>query len=93
MSKNKEYKYTTHHLLPRSRNGNSEKQNLVSLREGYHDAIHRLFANQLIAEQLITTLDISSKALRPDVKEWLLEVLNTRDINNIYDRYDEGVIK
>jgi hypothetical protein len=47
----------------------------------------------LIAQQLITTLDISSKALRPDVKQWLLEVLNTRDINNIYDRYDEGVIK
>lgn len=93
MSKNKEHVYTTHHLLPRSQWWNSEKQNLVRLRDWYHDAIHRLFSNQLIAQQLITTLDISSKALRPDVKEWLLEVLNTRDINNIYDRYDEGVIK
>jgi hypothetical protein len=89
MSKNKEYKYTTHHLLPRSRNGNSEKQNLVSLREGYHDAIHRLFANQLIAEQLITTINISSKALRPDVKQWLLDVLNSRDITDINEWYDD----
>lgn len=93
MSKNKEYKYTTHHLLPRSRNGNSEKQNLVSLREGYHDAIHRLFANQLIAEQLITTINISSKALRPDVKQWLLDVLNSRDITDINEWYDDWVIK
>jgi hypothetical protein len=89
MSKNKEYKYTTHHLLPRSRNGNSEKQNLVSLREGYHDAIHRLFANQLIAERLITTINISSKALRPDVKQWLLDVLNSRDITDINEWYDD----
>ena len=93
MSKNKEHKYTVHHLLPRSQWGNNESQNLVSLREGYHDAIHRLFNNQLIAQQLLTTLDISAKALRPDVVEWLVEVLNTRDIDNIYDRYDEWVIK
>lgn len=93
MSKNKEHKYTVHHLLPRSQWGNSEKQNLVSLRDGYHDAIHRLFANQLIAEQLITTINISSKALRPDVKQWLLDVLNSRDITDIYDWYDERVIK
>ena len=65
----------------------------MSLRGGYHDAIHRLFANQLIAEQLITTINISSKALRPDVKQWLLDVLNSRDITDIYDWYDERVIK
>ena len=93
MSKNKEHIYTTHHILPRSRDGNSEKQNLVSLREGYHDAIHRLFANQLIAEQLITTINISSKALRPEVRQWLLEVLNSRDVSDPMQRYKKEVIK
>ena len=65
----------------------------MSLRDGYHDAIHRLFANQLIAEQLITTINISSKALRPDVKQWLLDVLNSRDITDVSEWYDDKVIK
>ena len=91
--KNKEIKYTTHHILPRSRLGSNEKQNLVELREGYHQAIHQLFANKMIAQQLITTLDISSKALRPDVKEWLLEVLNSKDILDPYEWYKEEVIR
>jgi hypothetical protein len=47
----------------------------------------------MIAQQLITTLDISSKALRPDVKEWLLEVLNSKDILDPYEWYKEEVIR
>ena len=47
----------------------------------------------MIAEQLITTVNISSKALREDVKQWLLETLTSRDINDPYERYDERVIR
>ena len=46
----------------------------------------------MIAEQLIRTIDISSKALRPDVKEWLLEVLTSKDINDPYEWYNPKVI-
>ena len=47
----------------------------------------------MIAEQLITTVNLSSKALREDVKQWLLETLNERDIHNPYERYDSKVIR
>lgn len=47
----------------------------------------------MIAEQLITTINISAKALRPDVKQWLLEVLNSKDILDPYEWYKEEVIK
>jgi hypothetical protein len=47
----------------------------------------------MIAEQLLTTVDISSKALRPDVKQWLIDVLTSKDINDPYEWYDHKVIK
>lgn len=92
MSK-KENKYSLHHILPRSRGWDNDENNLELLKENYHRSIHTLFANQLIAEQLITTVNISSKALREDVKQWLLETLNKRDIYDPYERYDEWVIR
>lgn len=79
----KEIKLTTHHLLPSSKGGSSHSHNLVELRETYHQAIHTLFANQLLAEQLITTVNISSKALRPEVKERLLETLTAHDADDL----------
>ena len=46
----------------------------------------------MIAEQLIRTVDLSSKALRPDVKQWLLEVLTSKDVDDPYEWYDHKVI-
>ena len=47
----------------------------------------------MIAEQLLTTIDISAKSLREDVKEWLIDTLTTRDIHDPRERYDEKVIR
>jgi len=58
-----------------------------------HRAIHTLFENKMIAEQLLTTVDISSKALREDVKQWLIDTLTSKDIYDPYEWYDERVIK
>jgi hypothetical protein len=93
MSKEKHIKYSRHHLLPRHPYGNDSDNNIEIIKDNYHRAIHTLFANQLIAEQLITTVNISSKALREDVKQWLLETLNSRDISNPEERYDDRVIR
>jgi hypothetical protein len=79
----KEFKHSTHHILPRSRGGNNSEDNLVELRETQHRAIHTLFANKLIAEQLITTLDISKQAMRPEVTQRLLDTLTAHDINDL----------
>jgi hypothetical protein len=88
-----ENQYSIHHLLPKSRGGNSEEDNLEYIKNSKHRAIHTLFDNKIIAEQLLTTIDISAKALREDVKEWLIDTLTTRDIHDPRERYDEKVIR
>lgn len=53
------------------------------IRRTTHSALHTLFQNQLIAEQLITTVNLSSKALKPEVVERLLETLTAHDARDI----------
>jgi hypothetical protein len=47
----------------------------------------------MIAEQLITTVELSEKALREDVREWLLEVLNSKNIHDPYTWYKDECIR
>ena len=47
----------------------------------------------MIAEQLITTVELSEKALREDVREWLLETLLSKNIHDPYTRYKDDCIK
>jgi hypothetical protein len=46
----------------------------------------------MIAEQLIRTIEISEKALREDVRKWLLETLNSKNLYDPYERYKDDVI-
>lgn len=94
MSKEKkEIPMSKHHLLPQSQWWANISRNIELIRDVQHRAIHTLFENKMIAEQLLTTVDISSKALRPDVKQWLIDVLTSKDINDPYERYDPRVIR
>lgn len=88
-----ENNYSNHHLLPKSRGGDNVEQNLEHIKNSMHRSIHTLFQNQIIAEQLLTTIDISAKALREDVKQWLIETLNSRDIHDPREWYDDKVIR
>lgn len=76
-------KTSTHHIVCKSRWGSSDKHNLIELKHTTHQALHTLFQNQLLAEQLITTVNISSKALRPEVRERLLETLTAHDADDL----------
>jgi len=93
MSKEKEIKLSKHHLLPQSQWWANIARNIETIRDVQHRAIHTLFENKMIAEQLLTTVNISSKALREDVKQWLIETLTSKDIYDPYERYDRRVIK
>ena len=88
----KEIAMSKHHLLPTSQWWANVPKNIEIIRDVNHRAIHTLFTNQMIAEQLITTVNISSKALREDVKQWLLETLSSRDIYDPYEWYKSEVI-
>ena len=88
-----ENNYSVHHILPKSRDWSSSDRNLELLKNTTHRAIHTLFSNQTIAEQLITTVWLSEKALREDVRRWLLDTLTSRDIEDPYAWYVESAIK
>lgn len=85
--------YSKHHILPRSRFWSSEPCNIEILKNTTHRALHTLFQNQMIAEQLITTVDLNSKALREDVRQWLLDVLTSKNIHDPYVRYKDDCIR
>ena len=83
MKEKKEIAYSRHHIIPTSVGGANVPKNIVLIRDVQHRAIHTLFSNQLLAEQLISTVNISSKALRPEVKERLLETLTAHDADDL----------
>ncbi len=90
---NKEISYSKHHLLPRSQHWANNSTNVELIRDTTHRAIHTLFENKMIAEQLIRTVEISEKALREDVKQRLIETLTSKNIYDPYERYKEKVIE
>lgn len=88
-----EEQYSKHHILPKSRWGSSENCNIETIKNTTHRALHTLFQNQMIAEQLITTVELSEKALREDVREWLLDVLTSKNIHDPYTWYKDDCIR
>ena len=88
-----ENNYSVHHILPKSRWWTSLDRNVELLKNNTHRAIHTLFANQMIWEQLITTVWLSERALREDVRRWLLDTLSSRDIEDPYEWYVPSAIR
>lgn len=88
MSK-REKKYNVHHWLPKSRWWATNDLNCEMIRIPTHDAIHTLFSNDIFPEQIIKLLDMSSRVLKPEIVQQLVEVLEYRDIHNPDDRYKE----
>jgi len=46
----------------------------------------------MIAEQLITMVWLNEKALREDVRRWLLDTLTSRDIEDPHEWYRDDII-
>ena len=66
--------------------------NLETIKDTQHRAIHTLFQNKMIAQQLLTTVSLSEKALRDDVRERLIETLTSKNILDPYVRYKKDAI-
>ena len=88
----KEIVFSRHHILPRHPYGSNESINVEVIRDTIHRSIHNLFWNKMIAEQLITTVNLSEKALREDVRQWLIETLTSRNIYDPFEWYDPRAI-
>jgi len=85
----REKKYNLHHRLPSSRGGDTNDLNCEMIRVSTHDSIHTLFANEIFPEQIERLTNLTSKVLKPEIVQQLLEVLNYRDIHNPEERYKE----
>lgn len=91
---------TTHHLLCQNPDTNTTYKwsndpiNLLRIKWNVHDAIHTLFVNKMIADQMLTCVNISEKALIPEVRDWLVDVLTKNlDPKDPTLRYREECIR
>ena len=83
-----EERYTKHHILPQhpywtELQGSNHPHNIIRLTNVQHQAQHALYQNFMLANQLLTCVELSSKALLPEVKNWLVDTLT-----NTIDPYD-----
>jgi hypothetical protein len=47
----------------------------------------------MIAQQMIKTVELNQKALRPEIAQWLIDTLNSKDIYDPTIRYKDECIK
>ena len=94
MSKEKkEIEYNLHHICPSSRWWLTNDVNCEMIRKTTHQALHTLFQNWIFPEQIVKLIDMSSKAIKPEIAEELIEVLNKRDMSDPQERYKEWCIR
>lgn len=96
--KSKNINYSDHHELPQNpawtkEKGSNHPNNIIRLKDVKHRAIHDLFENLMFPEQVLTLIELSWTALKPEIKQWLIDTLNMKDIHNPHERYREECIK
>lgn len=70
------HKLTRHHVVPRSRNGSNDPDNILKLRKNIHTAFHIIFHNDTPDEQLIRLLSMNSSVLRWEYKQQIRDIIN-----------------
>jgi len=69
------HRLTRHHLLPSSRKGSNDSDNILMLKEIPHNAFHIVFSNKTPSEQIMHILDMNHSALQGDFRRDIMEVL------------------
>lgn len=86
-------KKTRHHVVPKSREREGfnvhDKRNIKLLKQGVHDALHRLFSNLTPDEQLEFWYSVNEQVLSEYVKGELMEILSLQD----KDFYKDWVVR
>lgn len=67
---------TTHHIVPKSREGSNIRANKVELDERVHVALHRIFSNMTPVEQMERLLRINASALTNEFKDDVSRILS-----------------
>lgn len=75
-----------HHLVPRSRGGSNNEENLVWLQDNIHVAFHQVFSNKMPHEQIIHLLELNQTALNPSFYSRLWMLIEETDKDKMYKR-------
>lgn len=91
-------KYSIHHKLPQhphwtNLEWSNHPNNLIRISDVKHRAIHDLFENLMFPEQVLTLIELSWTALKPEIKQWLIDTLNMKDIHDPTQWYRDECIK
>jgi hypothetical protein len=58
-----------------------------------HRSQHNLFDNLMLPEQLLKLIEMSEKALKPEVVKFLKDMIRSRDIHNPREWYKDECIR
>lgn len=82
---------TTHHIVPKSRDGSNIRANKVELDERVHNALHMIFSNMTPVEQMERLLRINATALTNEFKDDVSKILNLSNKDSEYV-YKQGIL-
>lgn len=69
------HQLTRHHIVPRSREGSDNRDNIAMLRDNVHVAFHIVFDNLTPDEQISRLMAINGTALRGEFREKVAKIL------------------
>jgi len=72
-----------HHLCPTSRGGTNHPDNLLVMKRNIHEAIHKVFSNDLPVEQYARLVELNSTTHTKEFMQAICEVLS-RQPEDIY---------
>ena len=64
MGKNRSLLNSTHHIIPKSKSGTNNPDNLLEMRDNAHRALHILFSNDTPVEQYVTLTQLNWNVLQ-----------------------------
>lgn len=78
-------KITNHHKVTKSHGGNNHYDNIVKLPETKHRALHTLFEDQLLHQQVQTLVDLTGKAINKNFRDDVMSVMWDYEIDQTYN--------
>ena len=90
--------YSNHHILPQHpantrERGSDHPNNLIRMDDVKHRSQHNLFDNLMLPEQILKLIEMSEKALKPEVVKELKDFIRSRDIHNPREWYKDEYIR
>jgi len=78
-------KITKHHLITKSNWGNNHYDNIAKLWDNQHKALHTLFEDQILHQQVQTLVDLTWKAINKNFRDDIQSVLWDYELDQMYN--------